>query len=809
MKQSFEADPQALCHPRPEQPAKRSEHLVDRLRHFVPLPFSLERDVSMVKQCSFCLVILAIPIGVFARQPPQNKPPIPKIGLFRATPTVSLYSAFYLNDRGLHKELGLKPEQVKQLAPLVASSLEKMNEGGWDRTRRDKVDRQTTAALAGVLTPEQQRRLRQVTLQQLVRLRTGPLTLAEDVGVGEALQWTADQKKELGQRKRPAEVLTDEQKKIWETLLGKPYPARLHARNVKNANSIKPYETLFPLLGILLSVPFEEELNLTGEQLRRLAVILEGWYDFFPDCNYSELNAAEKELLAACETVLTEKQRLRYRQVLHRLHLQGLQLFIPGIGATDVVLYQPLVEAWKLTGSQKKQREELLQAYLDGIRKLAESDIPFRDLPGHGGKLWARTAGQLEALLTAEQKTVTAEMLGEPLGPSFHSPFYRPARPEATRLPLPKSYLARNVLASAFSPLFPDNLKVTEEQKKQLRDLAVQFVPQPSVRDEFVPEPDDDTRKANADGLARGLATILKPEQLQLARQFAFRQLLSGLDTYLPIEVLNTDELIEPLGLSAAQKARLYRGAIFGKVLQPAQLELVKKLTGPALQAPKRPVVLSPTTPRPAADDYSISAMYGSVRLMQMRLIGHYAIQNELKLTAEQRKAIAELATRSAGTLPKRGGDRAAFRQQAEKHAETYYGPVSKLLTEAQNKRWRQLAYQRYDAGARGLAGLLEVRVVQDALKLTSEQVKRVTAHPGMEATLVMQFLNDAAFKVRSRTGPPARLLSYSDMRPIMEARLGRMLTREQQTALKELLGEEMKSSGYLPPGSAFAPQPY
>ncbi|MFO0881300.1 MAG: hypothetical protein U0840_28710 [Gemmataceae bacterium] len=766
----------------------------------------------MLVQRNLCLALLLVHLGAAVAQSPPKTPTGPKIALFREAPTTSLYSAFYLGDPGLQKELGLKPEQVKKLAPLVASSLQKMSDGGWDRKRRESVDRSTAETLAASLTPEQLQRLRQLTLQQLVRLKTGPLTLAQDAGVVEALKLTDEQKSALGQRKRPEEILTPEQRKTWEALLGKPYPQRLHPRNVRGANSIPPYGGLRPRLGILLSVPFEEELKLTEEQLRKIATMLEVWYDLYPDCSISDEVEEEKRLLAACESALTEAQRIRYRQVLHRVDIQGLQYFSIGTGAVDPFLYQPLVEAWKLTDAQKKERDSLIKAYLDGLRELAMSDTPAADLPGLGAKAWARTAEKLQALLTPQQKSIMAEMLGAPLGPQFQGTFYCPRNPEVARPPVPKAYMAREVLAYAFSSQLPKDIRPTAEQVAQLKALAAKFVPTPAFSGEFTQDLDEETSKKNAEGLANGLATILNPKQFQKTRELACRSLLSRVNGYLPLEVLNNEELLEPLKLTEAQKFRLARGAIFRDVLEPAQRETLQKIIGPLAPSPQTPQGPIIITRGPNGVDYSVSAMCGSVRLMQMRVIGHRTVQEHLKLTPDQKKAINELATKaikSVPAMPKPSEDRIAWREKVEKHAELYFEPVSRILTETQNKQWKQIAYQRYDLSSRGLIGLLEARPIQQALKLTEEQIKRLSGSQAREEIIIMSFLVDAAFKLRPANGPPFRPLTHQEMRPIMDARMNRLLTAEQKATLKELLGEGLKSGGFYPSGGAFAPMPF
>lgn len=137
----------------------------------------------------------------------------------------------------IRTELKLTPEQVKKVGAayqelLKAFSLATLKAADADAARERWFEGRSKAiekALADVLTPEQSKRFRQITLQLRERATqvlgfhgTVPSAVACPE-VGEAVKLTAEQKKKLIEGGAAAVVLTAEQKAAVQALLGEPF----------------------------------------------------------------------------------------------------------------------------------------------------------------------------------------------------------------------------------------------------------------------------------------------------------------------------------------------------------------------------------------------------------------------------------------------------------------------------------------------------------------------------------------------------------------------------------------------------------
>jgi serine/threonine protein kinase len=179
----------------------------------------------------------------------------------------------------------------------------------------------------------------------------------------------------------------------------------------------------------------------------------------------------------------------------------------------------------------------------------------------------------------------------------------------------------------------------------------------------------------------------------------------------------------------------------------------------------------------------------------QYRLLQAEAVQNELRLSEEQREAVARIdekwnrVFRDFGRLPPGEGERQRLALAREQEA-----TVSGLLKLEQLRRFKQIVLQ-----AQGPMAFREPEVVA-ALKLTAEQRERIRA---IEANVFFPRWD------RPRPGPPPEMIPGQALKAVME-RIQTLLTAEQRQRWQVMIGEPFKGPmllGPMPPGH-FGPPP-
>jgi hypothetical protein len=156
-------------------------------------------------------------------------------------------------------------------------------------------------------------------------------------------------------------------------------------------------------------------------------------------------------------------------------------------------------------------------------------------------------------------------------------------------------------------------------------------------------------------------------------------------------------------------------------------------------------------------------------------------VQAELKLSDEQKTKLTEMLGQQRGG--RRGGgqfqdlSREERQRQLAERREAQQKQLAAILNADQLKRYRQLELQQ-----QGMSALRQT-AVQDELKLTADQKSKVEAALQEQAQAMRDARQDAAgdrAAIRAKT---------AEIRKKSEEKLGAILTEEQKTQWKAMLG--------------------
>lgn len=240
---------------------------------------------------------------------------------------------------GLQAELKMTEEQVKKARDAsqeILAKFRRVTPFDADDEAVNKVFGERSAAvekaLADILDKDQQARLRELFLQQLETRITSPFANSYGAvgypGVADAIKLTADQKKKLFANERTADVLTDDQKKAVQAMLGKP--ADLTTVFAVTAGPARNRSALPPGYQLLLNSALWDELKLTPEQVTKLVPPLNEYttqtattgpaWGFNPGDapaapDAAKVKAAVDGLVAAADATLTADQKTRLGQL--------------------------------------------------------------------------------------------------------------------------------------------------------------------------------------------------------------------------------------------------------------------------------------------------------------------------------------------------------------------------------------------------------------------------------------------------------------------------------------------------------------
>lgn len=401
-----------------------------------------------------------------------------------------------------------------------------------------------------------------------------------------------------------------------------------------------------------------------------------------------------------------------------------------------------LDDVLKLDRSQRDALQRLVSdEHVRAVAALVDLDRPdaavLRDL----AELDKTTVAKAEAILTAEQLARLKEQLGEPFDGELTFDYQAKhdgalGDPEAAKALAAASFgrWTAGELYALTQPAFQAELKLTDKEKEQADAAVRKHREELGFGGGFGPTPDGAAEKTDA-FVRKQVEAILTPEQrarfLELAIQY--RQALAKRKDEMPftgngrVMATGLPGVADKVGVTAEQKAALLDGKPEGNVLTDAQAKKLAELAGVPAKADL--LAAGPgggggpgfvTIPRPyhlLLEPVHLGGGFGGFGGFGRSNDG-VEVEEELKLSAEQRQELANLAERrTAGFkgLHRQGPDERKAAIDAANKADA--AAIDKLLSAEQRKRLDQLALQAEAGTSLGavLADLAD-------LKLTAEQ---------------------------------------------------------------------------------------
>jgi hypothetical protein len=345
------------------------------------------------------------------------KGPIISIGRARQPrPTPLVIAGLpFVEDEALHSELKLSEEQVKKLAEEHRKYRA--------LTPGEESYRTTQKAVGDILSAEQLKRFKQLTLQQAPAI-AGYTDVAAD------LKLSFTQKEELADGEPPDMVLTGDQQAKLKELLGEPFKGTLTPSLPAGIRplQLRPSAALFsPAVRCLEAPSVQDELKLSEAQRKKVEELAPLWRAATNNLSLpqglgdageqyrAKLAEAMKVIDTAVADLLKPEQERRLRQII----LQQLPKGIPG-----AALAAPgVADKLSLTAGQLRQIEAIKENDTQ-VRALIRNDNSLSDRrPGRttlGGPLAMLNAltrvtdDKLVGLLTEDQKAKLKELMGEP-----------------------------------------------------------------------------------------------------------------------------------------------------------------------------------------------------------------------------------------------------------------------------------------------------------------------------------------------------------------------------------------------------------
>lgn len=329
-------------------------------------------------------------------------------------------------DEQVRTALGLKPEQVKKAAGLLAEKQKEFPLFGPRQSATDEEAAKNRAeetalvqtSLKELLTADQAVRFRQLVLQkaedQLRRASYGlhPLGAIAYPGVAEEIKLTDTQKERMIAGAKAASVLTAEQRSAIEVILGAPhlgewepvYPAFAGKRIAPRAASVL-FDNRWEAFGF------------TAEQTDRLAAVMNGCQAMVarvrrkpgdPPQDLAMQTAAANETF---EKVVAETLTPEQANRLDQARLRAL-------AAHSVAGFFACPEVVKALGLTAEQVKEIL-AVLGDVNRLRSATTKSFGV-GHASSEWYQQLTEVElarasAVLTAAQRTELKKRIGDPI----------------------------------------------------------------------------------------------------------------------------------------------------------------------------------------------------------------------------------------------------------------------------------------------------------------------------------------------------------------------------------------------------------
>jgi hypothetical protein len=693
--------------------------------------------------------------------------------------TVSL---LYTPNKELQDELKLSDEQVKKLAAHRDKWLSEYTSlRASDRAAKgEELSGANDKVLAEILKPEQVERLRQLTLQAVEKEYDGRALRYPEVAA--ALRLSEEQQTKA--RTEPvAAVLTRDQQAQWQALKGAPFEGALQPDFAGVFG--RQFPALPPNARYVFARSVQEEVKLTDEQRARVRGLRERWAEAIgagPGLNDERLRQAEetvKEIEAAIDELLQAEQKTRLAQIQVQM---ALRLRSEGAAFTlaDVAAALKLTEEQrkKITALRKQRQEELAAVYLTGedSEAIATKAAAYRK----------ESRAELEKVLDAGQQARLKALIGKPFKGTIALAGF--GSPVGARL-RPLSLVVAGIRFAEAKELH-DELKLSADQAKKLAQAVSEF------RDEVQSLPvgatDEESLKKRAELIKtteQAVANSLTADQARRLKQIALQQFtvpLGGFDTR---NLPRYPAVVEALKLTAAQKEELLEGAELDRVLTPDQQTKWREMLGAPFKATLNPLPLGAPRrpPLPPALAY----------------LEQGPVQDELKLSVEQRKQLKELEPRWQDATkylpPQRGpGDPGDdYRAKLAEATKDIDKAIAGVLEPKQQRRLREIVWQQQEK--EGVDALLTTEGVVEALALTAEQQKQIRGIAENAARVEQLVVNDTALEALG----PERGLRNQTLEKLSQAtddKLAGLLTRDQKVKLQEMLGAPFK--GELQPAS-------
>ncbi len=699
----------------------------------------------------------------------------------RTWPPVVAYSLSLLNNDLVYKELKLDEAQSKKAAELGQNASPRLMAVINAGKKGDELAKEVEKDLA-FLKPEQRKRLMELTWQRLENIPAGPWVIGGDEAGSAPLKLTKKQREELsgisGGAGALAKLLTAEQKKVFETLKGKPAaPEIVQFRGPLGRPSGVP-----TVLQYLADKAVAAELKLAKEQKDKFDALAKKWRDkgYTSSATSKEQEKEARDLADAIEkdarAVLTKEQAQRLAEIM-------LQAAKRNLGRErDVFTLPAVAEGLKLSDDQKKKLAAIVEGRQKGLLPLFVAEGEAKDLLDAVKKYNADTHKQALAVLTAEQKTALDGLFGKTFEgqvqvssflPTFFEGFARP------RTPLHLFLSARNYVGSAE---LHKELGLKADQGKKLADLAGKRLSTLGADEKKLAELAAETEKE--------LAGILKPEQMKRLAEVMLQQYQRGARPFARASLGRFVEVRKGLELTEDQIKKLGAGgfplAALDSVLTDAQKAKWKEMLGKATE-----VRLVPGGGGPGG--------FGGGNLpAEIVLLNAKGVAEDLKFSADQKEKLAGIVKtfqEATATGPGGPGTFQEFIKKLNAARQAASAEVAKLLDEGQKKRLGELQLQQ--AKQAGLYTLLMSPVAAEGLKLTSEQRKRLAEISGGRSELTSALSREFPRNRPDAETPAEVVKAGAAIQESGDKKLEAVLTKEQRETLPRLLGQPFK--GVLP----------
>jgi len=772
-----------------------------------------------VKQLSFLALLAVVVVTAPAANVQAQTKPDPA--------SIRLYSAMraYILDKAVIDELKLDETQQAKLTALqkeTRSYLTDVSTLTYLLPEKDSTELRNQSQLVlaqemlTILKDNQTQRLKEITLQQAASgqgFYGSILTL--NPKVADELKLTDEQKTKLRQGGRRGQslmdLLTDEQKKKWSDIAGKPFEGKLGPGGRPGGNFLT--FTLAVPLQYLDDPAVQKDLELTDAQKKKLAELDKKQSDVvaklaslndeeqskLADETRKQLTKDVEELLSAAQVKRLKQLRFQFTVAPRRFGGGG-----PGGGAFDGVVI-PMQPIYVLPTPTAANSLHLNEEQTTQIRKRAEqretdvgkallSDDKFEDIEKKVAKLNESANADLLALLTDEQKTEFKELTGKAFNGPIPPPFGFRGGPG-----LPRGFIRIAVVEDLyFAELLyltvkdvQAELKLTEDQIKQVSTQEEKWrTALMYVATTLNAEKRAKALKSLSALVEKQMGDLLKAEQMKRLKQLAIR---ARADVDGTTGLCSYPGAAAELKLTADQKAKAAAGEPEKAVLSEEQRKKVRELRG-------EPIGFSLTT-----GGFGGPGRFFSPAPERLNWLEIESIQKEVKLTEAQLTKVRVIGKKHQ-TQVRIEEEKADGQYPAEKIQaldEATLKALDALLMPEQSKRLRQLELQQVSQFNLGEA--LREKDVIEGLKLSKDQQEKIAAIEEDNKKRVT--LLDREIVRRFGRGGPGGGPGTGPMTPDVRGKLNErrqtklqeVLTTEQKEKWKELLGKPFDFGG--PPG--------